>query len=445
MTDNTINFGAAKERVKRAVAKQLNKQDTPPAAETVSIEDFYADMMSGQFIYAPTGQLWPKRSVDARLSPVSGFKASDWIAANRPVEQMTWAPGEAQIVKDKLTCEGGWMDHPGATLFNLYLPPKIVLGDATKVGPWLDHIHTIYPGDADHIVNYLAYKVQHPEDKINHAIILGGYQGIGKDTILEPVKYAVGAWNFTEVSPQQVLGKFNGFLKSVFLRISEARDLGDVDRFAFYEHMKTYTAAPPDVLRVDQKYVPEYYVTNCSGVIVTTNNKTNGIYLPPDDRRNYVAWSEKVKEDFSEEYWNGLYAYYDDGGRQNVAAYLHTLDLSMFNAKAPPKKTEAFWCIVDANRSPEDAELNDLLDLIGRPECVTLQRLSTSADPGFSEWLKDRRNSRAVSYRMEECGYVRVRNDAASDGLWKVDGRRQAIYAKSDLTIARRVAEARKL
>jgi hypothetical protein len=31
---------------------------------------------------------------------------------------------------------------------------------------------------------------------------------------------------------------------------------------------------------------------------------------------------------------------------------------------------------------------------------------------------------------MEECGYVAVRNEAAKDGLWKVDGKRQAIYAR---------------
>jgi hypothetical protein len=49
--------------------------------------------------------------------------------------------------------------------------------------------------------------------------------GIGKDTLLEPVKCAVGAWSFAEVS--HVLGGFNGFLKSVILRVSEARDLGD--------------------------------------------------------------------------------------------------------------------------------------------------------------------------------------------------------------------------
>src|SRR3954453_9484313 len=35
----------------------------------------------------------------------------------------------------------------------------------------------------------------------------------------------------------------------VILRISEARDLGEFDRFQFYDHMKSYTASPPDTLR----------------------------------------------------------------------------------------------------------------------------------------------------------------------------------------------------
>jgi hypothetical protein len=57
--------------------------------------------------------------------------------------------------------------------------------------------------------------------------------GIGKDTLLEPVKHAIGPWNFSEVSPQQTMGRFTGFLRSVILRISEARDLGDVNRYQF--------------------------------------------------------------------------------------------------------------------------------------------------------------------------------------------------------------------
>jgi hypothetical protein len=42
-----------------------------------------------------------------------------------------------------------------------------------------------------------------------------------------------------------MLGRFNSFAKSVILRINEARDLGEYDRYRFYDHMKAYTAAPP--------------------------------------------------------------------------------------------------------------------------------------------------------------------------------------------------------
>src|SRR5205085_8626779 len=122
------------------------------------------------------------------------------------------------------------------------------------------------------VVNWLAHRVQRPQEKINHALVLGGKQGIGKDTILEPIKTAIGPWNFSEPSPQQVMGRFNGFLKAVIMRINEARDLGEFDRFKFYDHMKAYAAAPPDVLRVDEKFLREFAVFNVCGVIITTNH-----------------------------------------------------------------------------------------------------------------------------------------------------------------------------
>lgn len=194
--------------------------------------------------------------------------------------------------------------------------------------------------------------MQRPSEKINHALVLGGSQGIGKDTLLEPVKHAVGSWNFIEVSPQHLLGRFNGFVKSVILRLSEARDLGDVDRYAFYEHLKIYTAAPPDVLRCDEKNLREHAVQNIFGIIITTNHKTDGIYLPPDDRRHYVAWSTATKEQFRDDYWKALYGWYGiGGGIRNVAAYLATLAISAFDPKAPPPKTAAYTGLSCDDRS----------------------------------------------------------------------------------------------
>ena len=230
----------------------------------------------------------------------------------------------------------------------------------------------------------------------------------------------------------------------MILRINEARDLGEIDRFKFYDHSKRYTAAPPDVLHVNEKHLREYYVINCLGCIITTNHKTDGIFLPADDRRHYVAWSDRRKEEFSPDYWNELWHWYlVEGGFGHVAAYLTELDLSGFDAKAPPPKTAAFWEIVNANQAPEDAELADLLDQLGNPGAVTPKSLIGAATGEVTEWLL--KNKRAIAHRLERCGYTPVLNTAAKDGYWLVNGTRQRIYVQSALSVQERLIAAQKL
>jgi hypothetical protein len=260
------------------------------------------------------------------------------------------------------------------------------------------------------------------------------------------VKRAIGPWNFVEITPSAVMGRFNGFLKSVILRVNEARDLGEVNRFQFYEHMKRYIAAPPDVNRVDEKNLREYNVFNVRGVIITSNYKCDGIYLPADDRRHCVAWSDLVKEDFSESYWNKIWKWYNEGGDRNVAAYLATRDITSFDPKAPPTKTEAFWAIVNANRASEEGELADIFDKLGNPNAVTVAQIAHAAlGTDLHDWITDRRNRKSIPHRLENCGYVAVRNSDATDELWKIAGKRQVIYAKNELTLAERLKEVRKL
>lgn len=447
--DNVVSFP---QRGKKGI--------TVGSDEGVNLTDFYAYMPAAKFIFAPSRELWPATSVNSRVpaqkaldkngNPIKRdgetvyVPASQWLAKERGVEQMTWAPGEPMIVEDRLVSEGGWIRRVGCSCFNLYRPPIVTRGDATQAERWVDHVERVYPNDFNHIIAWLAHRVQKPQEKINHALVLGGNQGVGKDTMLEPAKYGVGPWNCSEVSPQQLLGRFNGFLKSVIMRVSEARDLGEVDRYAFYEHMKTYTAAPPDVLRVDEKNTKEHSIFNVVGVIITTNNKTDGLYLPADDRRHYVAWSDLTKEDFTEAYWRDLWAWYDDGGRAHVAEYLRTLDISGFNAKAPPPKTAAWHDIVNSNRAPEDAELADALDGIGWPNATTVSAISGSStcSNAFADFIKDRRNSRKIPHRLEAVGYIAVHNPHAKDGLWKAGGKRQAIYAKKDLATRDRLVAA---
>jgi Family of unknown function (DUF5906) len=456
--DEIVDQPAAGNR-SEAHAKKLNGA---AGNKGVTLDDLHAFMPQHAYIFEPTREMWPAASVNSRIPPIPVLKvdgtpvvdkdgkpkrttASTWLDRHKPVEQMTWAPGMPTLIRDRLISEGGWIERQGVTTFNLYRPATIKLGNASEAAPWIQHVRNVFGDDAQHIISWLAQRVQHPHVKLNHALVLGGNQGIGKDTLLEPVKHAVGPWNFCEVSPQHVLSRFNSFLKSVILRVSEARDLGEVNRFSFYDHSKGFTAAPPDVLRVDEKNLREHTVLNVTGVIITSNHLTDGIFLPADDRRHFVAWSELSKEHFTPAYWNELWGWYASGGNGHVAAYLTTLDLSSFDPKAPPPKTDAFWAIVDASRAPEDAELADVLDTLGRPDAVTIAQVASEATGAFALWINDRKNRRSIPHRMEQCGYAPIRNDTNKEGIWKVNRIRQVIYAKSILSIRDRFQAARKM
>lgn len=421
-----------------------------PGSRAFTIEDFYAYSPEHKYLCVPTRALWPATSIDERLPAVKKVKASRWLGRHRALDQITWWPGAPQVIRDKVLHDGGWVDEPGAAVFNMYLPPQARAGVPAQAGPWVDHLRNVYPDEWEHLVRWLAHRVQRPGEKINHALVLGGNQGIGKDTLLEPVKYAVGAWNFKEVSPAQVMGRFNGFVKCVILRVSEARDLGEANRFKFYDHSKTLSAAPPDVLMADEKNIREHPVVNVLGPIITTNHLTDGIYIHHDDRRHFVAWSRKRKEEFKEGYWNKLWGWYASGGLAHVAAYLAQPErLEGFDPKAPPPQTEAWHAIVNANRAPEDTQLTDVIEALGSPVAVTLGTLAAKAltmNMGeLAEFLTSKGTARNVPHRLSEAGYSPIRNTGHAEGRWRVAGRSMVIYGTDTLPLGERVAAARAL
>src|SRR5262245_1497852 len=174
-------------------AEDFTEEVSDPCVEGsgVTIDDFVAYMPSHVYIFTPCREPWTQASVNSRLprvpildkrgrpkknntgEPVT-VPASRWLDQNRPVEQMTWIPGYPMLIKDRLVVDGGWIGRADVTCFNHYRPPRILPGDAAQAGPWLEHVHKIYPDDAGHIIAWLAHRVQRPSEKINHALVLGG-------------------------------------------------------------------------------------------------------------------------------------------------------------------------------------------------------------------------------------------------------------------------------
>jgi hypothetical protein len=402
--------------------------------------------------------MWPNASIDDRIDkqplldasgqPIRNangkvvmIPASVWLAKHRSVEALTWDPGKPELIHDYVVVEGGYIYKPGATSYNFYRPPpEIKLGDPAQAVRWVQHWHKIYPTDADHIIAWLAHRVQFPGIKINHALMLGGAPKIGKDTLLEAVVRTLGTWNFKNIKLNHLVGKNNEFLKAVIVRLSEARDVGERgtnDLYRLNDHVKDMLATPPDTLRINEKYINEYYILNRAGMIITSNYR-DALRLPADDRRHYVAFSEYSSEEFATEYWDAFWNWYDnENGFAHVAALLYQYDLSNFNPKAEPRKTEAFDYMVAASRGVAYGELADAIDKLGNPPALTINELMAAAPT--LEWLRDLDARKSIPHRFAECQYVAVSNPYAKDKLWRINGQRQAIYVHKDVPPDQRV------
>ena len=446
---DVINDPASEEAVRELLEgaqAQARKSAAIEKSRKLTLEDFRGYMPNSKCIFLKNGELWSTTSVNARVPPVYKGELNGkpvYVAASKEilekyaVEQMTWWPGHQQIIKGKSFLKTGIIDDPGVLAFNKYHPaqPLPEWANAKKVARYIWHTRKLYPDDWPYILDWMAFKAQNPGIKINHALLLGGAQGIGKDTILKPLITAVGSHNFGYSNPSQLMERFNAYQMSVILLVSEMHDLGSsVSIYGLQNRMKTLTAAPPDMLPTEEKGIEVFYIPNIVSVVCTTNAKLDGIFLSEDDRRHYIAWSELPQGSLSDRYFNRLHKWLDEeGGREHVAKFLTERDISKFNPGARPPRTKTWHDIVDVNKGPVEEALADALDALGRPAMVTRDEIYAGAGTTLREWMDNRRTFRAFPARLDGQGYERLRNPDDKMGRWRLPGKRSTVYVRKNL------------
>lgn len=399
------------------------------------LNDYWAYLPDGDFIHRPSGAHHPATTVDLLI----GKEARMAIVPSRPVHRMTWAPGYPERFQVK---EMDRTDFRAADcwLYNRYEPPQphTTIGDVSR---WLELLQKLYPDDWKHIRNYMADAVQAPGRKCNHALVLGsGVHGIGKDTLLAPLRHAVGHRNFAIIKPKDLVDTTNPWVASRVVQISESRDQGDngfngINRYEMYESCKDLAAAPPATLMCNDKFIKKHQVLNVLRLFITTNHAIDGLYIDPEDRRHYCAWSDakKMTEEESSEIWR----WYDAGGMDYVANYLSTFDLNAegWNRGAPPFRTAWWHQLVDGGRPAEDERFKDAIEKLGKPEWITLPKIAEAGGLELAGWMQQAGNKRKVEREMDRAGYRKFPNPQELRGRWYVDNQRTAIYRRSDVGV----------
>ena len=335
----------------------------------------------------------------SKIEAATSFDEHRQAKGARSLVGLTYAPGESILcARDGLVYGNRWRDAR---------PPAV----AGNVQPWLAHVERMIPDEREreHVLNVMAFKVQNPHRKINHAVLHGGAPGAGKDTLWAPFLWAIGGdalVNVSLVRNEELTSQWGYALETEVMVINELRQAEAKDRRALENQLKPLIAAPPDMLPINRKGLHPYMALNRLFVLAYSNERV-AINLPTEDRRWFVIWSDAGRMSPTESV--GLWAWYKSGGMANVAAWLHQRDVSAFNPGLPPMMTEAKAIMVEAGMSGAESFLVELMrarigefskGVVGAPWHALCDRLQGSA-PGAIKVVQG-----ALLHALKEAGWI---------------------------------------
>lgn len=450
--------GADRELSIGTIVKLAREHGWVPSTGRIPLDDFYFHIGNG-FLYRPTMEICSAKDVDIAVSPRMDDgvvrKASEIIQQRRLVTSVTSHPQLEEYTPEMNMVKGELVTDTGAAILNLYRHATIPLGEAALAKPWIEHCRKLFnkPGDCDQFFDFIAHRVQKPWEKIRFALLIGGGQGVGKDTAIEMCVPTIGAWNVENIPPRALKTDFNAYLVCALLRVNEAADAQDQSRWMLNEQLKNIIAGTPDHATINGKYQVTQHIRLYCAVIVTTNHLLASIHIPPDDRRFDVIEcasmeemelrpSDKEKaevtkglneeqaqaaltaleEQYAKErrtYFEDLWGwFYEQRGAQHIAAFLHERPLSGFSAALGQRKTAAHADVVRSGMIT-DEWLVDVLEDFTNTDLVSgrviLRIMSARVTSTSTTNYKGK-----LPFAMERLGYVVFANPTTKEGRWRL-------------------------
>ena len=320
----------------------------------------------------------------------------------RLLRGVTYAAGEAVLVaRDGEVFGNRWRNaRPDVS--------GVTPGDVT---PWLDHCRLLVPEPAElaHVLDMMAFKVQNPGVKINHAALHGGDEGCGKDSMWAPFIWAVCGPHLRNrglIDNDSLSSQWGYQLESEVLILNELKEPEASQRRALANKLKPVIAAPPDMIVINRKGLHPYNMLNRMFVLAFTNDPVP-ISIPSQDRRWFCLWSNAPKMETADA--DRLWGWYKAGGFETVAAWMHARDVSKFNPAAAPPFTEFKANLVEHGMSIAESFLVDLIrvkagefsrGVVGSPFFALCDRLVATAPAGVKI------PQAALLHALKEAGWV---------------------------------------
>jgi hypothetical protein len=274
------------------------------------------------------------------------IKPTDWwLRQSRRIEvdNLTYWPGGDPVVvlAGGLRHANRWRPSTLGQDVGLDIPNHLVR-------PWLDLVWHVVGNEGSrffvHVLDWLALIVADPGRKPGWHLIVQGAQGIGKDLLMLPVVFAVGAGNVGMVSAAGLHRDHNPWAEKRLILVSELKQTstGSASGRDQYNTLKALTENTSTTVPINEKNVKLYHARNV-GAYYVTSNEHDALALDADDRRFVVAASTAVKR--SRAYYTKLVAWLGGetgAGTEMVAAWLRQRYASLSAARRDVLMGNAF-------------------------------------------------------------------------------------------------------
>ena len=324
-------------------------QKDPEELREKFIENVYFVRKSANYFNAEYNDIYSKEVIETeyawimepKVSPTQFFK---FHYAKKIVEDFMYRPS-------KYNPDDIIFELEKKKYINSYKPNDLVPieGDLTIFN---DHMEYLFPreNERNHVLDFISYTVQHPGEKIRHALfIVSEAKQVGKGRLFALWKKILGSGNTSEIEINEALDKAKGYLDNQLVLIDE---LKSQDNFTenkklvnFLKRIISETNHRSRQLYVDFK--EKYSTAN----FILHSNELNALSLDADDPRYFVIDCDVERKD--ESYYERFNDCLEGKGAAIVLHYLKNRKISdTFNSKGKAPQTEAKLNMAKSNDHP---------------------------------------------------------------------------------------------
>lgn len=410
----------------------------PERPELLLEQWVYAQQLD-QYVHLPTRRIYPAQVLNNTFRKFyPGGRKPNAVSVlarkGRTVEGVDYLPGQSDILPASPAQNRG-------PRVNLWRPPTLAKLPETppgesEVAPWLEVLTRVTPDTETRtlLLDYMTLLVQRPDIRPNWAIVMLGGQGIGKDSVWEPVRHAVGPFNCTTLSGDLIEQPYTGYMQHAHLAfVEEVKGLSP----KALNKLKAMITTPPNTLTINPKFGRMFEISK-STVLVLFTNDSEALPLEEGDRRFFVVEGRGRPDGLSDEedrrFWEEFHTWLAAGGNDAVAAFLRTrtmqTPISRFLGHAP--KTAAKQAMVEAARDPllvwleEEVSEGELPDLVLLAELAQRARAARvgSGTPSCQQLAK---HAKFLGWKQVNRGTKLKLRDGRAVRVWSV--RRHELYA----------------